>query len=122
MWRINYFDMSADDPNRAMNFYTKVFGWKFKKWNGPFDYWLAITGDSSEKGIDGGIGRRQEPGDHVLNFIDVPSIDAVSKLVVENGGMIVRDKQSVPGVGFMVIIQDPEKNRIGLIQQDSNAP
>jgi len=72
MSRVNYFDMSADNPERAMNFYKNVFAWRFEKWNGPFDYWLAMTGDPKEAGIDGGIAQRTDPNSRIMNFIDVP--------------------------------------------------
>ena len=26
-----YFEIQADEPNRAVNFYKEVFGWKFEK-------------------------------------------------------------------------------------------
>jgi predicted enzyme related to lactoylglutathione lyase len=34
MPRISYLDFSADDPERAVNFYNKVFGWQINKWDG----------------------------------------------------------------------------------------
>ncbi len=30
-----HFEIHADDPKRAMKFYTDVFGWKFEQWNPP---------------------------------------------------------------------------------------
>jgi predicted enzyme related to lactoylglutathione lyase len=45
MPRIIHFDVPADDPKRAQKFYQDVFGWKFDKWNGPMEYWMAKTGD-----------------------------------------------------------------------------
>ena len=35
MSRVIHFDIEADDPQRAAEFYTKVFGWKISKWEGP---------------------------------------------------------------------------------------
>ena len=35
-----YFEIQADDPERAIGFYTAVFGWGFTKVTGlPIDYW-----------------------------------------------------------------------------------
>ena len=39
-----HFDLSADDPDRAITFYSNAFGWKFDKWQGPFEYWVITTG------------------------------------------------------------------------------
>ena len=34
MSRVIHFDLSADNPERAAEFYEKVFGWKVNKWGG----------------------------------------------------------------------------------------
>ena len=61
MPRVTHFEIPADDPERAADFYRKVFGWEIKKWDGPVDYWLVTTGSADEPGIDGGIAKA-EPG------------------------------------------------------------
>ena len=55
MARVSHFEITADNPKRAAEFYEKAFGWKFTDWGGPFTYLLATTGDKSEIGIDGAI-------------------------------------------------------------------
>ena len=35
MPRVIHFELSADDPARAVKFYDEVFGWKTQKWDGP---------------------------------------------------------------------------------------
>jgi len=57
MPRVIHFEIPADDPARAVKFYEAVFGWKIEKWNGPMDYWLAMTGEQEQPGIDGAITR-----------------------------------------------------------------
>ena len=49
-----HFDITANVPQRLVNFYGELFGWKFEKWGGPMEYWLIRTGDS-QPGIDGGL-------------------------------------------------------------------
>jgi len=53
MTRVVHFEIHADDPERAAAFYRSVFGWEIRKWDGPFDYWLVMTGPREEMGIDG---------------------------------------------------------------------
>lgn len=120
MWRVNYFDVSADDPERAMNFYREVFGWKFEKWKGSFDYWLIMTGNPDEPGIDGGIAKREDPNARIMNFIDVPSVDECVKKIISHGGKILQEKQTIPAVGYIVIFQDIERNMFGILQTDLN--
>src|SRR5207253_2506528 len=47
---VAYFEIQADDPERAVEFYRSVFGWRFAKADGlPIPYWRIET-----DGIRGG--------------------------------------------------------------------
>ncbi|UCC76738.1 MAG: VOC family protein, partial [Anaerolineales bacterium] len=61
MGRVVHFEFNVPNPQRAAEFYQRVFGWKIEKWQGPLDYWLVMTGDEAEPGIDGGIGPSDGP-------------------------------------------------------------
>lgn len=37
MAKVIHFEIPADDPDRAVAFYTQAFGWKIESWGGPFD-------------------------------------------------------------------------------------
>ncbi len=56
-----HFEIHAGNPQRAIDFYTTLFGWKFTQW-GTEPYWLITTGDASEPGIDGGLLPRRGAG------------------------------------------------------------
>jgi predicted enzyme related to lactoylglutathione lyase len=121
MLRVVHFEINADDPERALRFYERVFGWNFTKWEGPMDYWLIKTGEEDEPGIDGGLMRRQDPNAAVIDTIDVPSVDAYVKKVQENGGEIVQPKTAVPGVGYVAYFKDTEGNPFGIMESDESA-
>ncbi len=118
MPRVEYFEINADDPKRAMGFYENVFGWKFERWKGPFEYWLARTGDKGEEGIDGGVQRRTDPRATVINYIGVKDIDELLRKIVVHGGKVVQQKTAVPGVGYVIMFQDTEGNILGVMQED----
>ena len=118
MPRVEYYEINADDPQRAMTFYKEVFGWRFESWNGPFEYWLARTGDKGEKGIDGGIQRRTDPRAMVVNYIGVRDIDELVRKIVMHHGKIIQQKTAVPGVGWVIMFQDTEGNIFGAMQED----
>jgi predicted enzyme related to lactoylglutathione lyase len=59
MPRVVHFEIHADDPQRAIAFYSKLFGWEFNSWGGPMEYYLIKTGPEESRGIDGGMIRRQ---------------------------------------------------------------
>ena len=122
MSRVVHFEISADDPERAVQFYTRAFGWQVQKWNGGGeDYWLVTTGDKSEPGINGGINRRSNQPTPTVNTIDVASIDAAVSKVTANGGKVVAPKMPVPGIGWLAYCTDTEGNQFGMMQRDENA-
>jgi predicted enzyme related to lactoylglutathione lyase len=121
MPRVVHFELPADEPERAIAFYTEVFGWKIEKWEGPMEYWLVMTGPEDEPGIDGGLAKRADPSTGVENTIDVDDVDKYIALVEANGGKIIRPKSAVPGVGWLAYCEDTEGNRFGLMQSDTEA-
>jgi len=76
-----HFEIPAENPERAINFYSTVFGWKFDKWAGPADYWLITTGDSGEPGINGGLLPRRDPAQPCVNMVGVSNLDDMLKTV-----------------------------------------
>jgi predicted enzyme related to lactoylglutathione lyase len=61
MNRVTHFEIYTDDPEAVLPFYQRVFGWKFNKFEGgPIEYWLVITGDDKDPGINGGMTRPRE--------------------------------------------------------------
>jgi uncharacterized protein len=122
MPKVMHFEISADDPKRAMAFYDKVFGWKYQKYEGGnMDYWLVTAGEKSEPGINGAIQPRTQLPQSVISTIMVDSIDDTITKIIENGGQIVVPKMEIPKVGVMVYFQDTEGNIFGAMQADPNA-
>lgn len=121
MNRVEHFDILADDPERAINFYSDVFGWKIEKWEGPTDYWLVTTGPDDQAGINGGIGKREDPAQSVINTIGVASLDEFVEKITAAGGKVVAPKMTIPGVGYFALCQDTEGNSFGLMEEDTSA-
>ena len=124
MPRVIHFEIHADEPQRAIDFYQAIFGWNFHKWEGPMDYWLITTGPDDQPGINGGLMKRQGviDGQAVIAYvctIDVASVDESAATVESKGGQIVMPKMAVPGVGWLVYCKDSEGNIFGIMQ---NAP
>lgn len=121
MKRVVHFDISADNPERAVKFYTDVFGWKIQKWDGPMDYWLVTTGPDDEPGINGGIAARKAPSETTTNTIDVPSVDAFVGKITEAGGKVIMPKAPIQGVGYFAVCLDTEGNPFGIMEEDQEA-
>ena len=126
MGRVVHFEIHADDPARACNFYRDIFGWKIEQWGGPADYWLITTGPKTEPGIDGAITKRQGliDGQAVIAYvctIDVPSLDATLDKVMAHGGTLALPKMAVATVGWLAYCKDTEGNIFGIMQADPSA-
>ena len=120
MARITHFDFSAHKPEQLIPFYEDIFGWKFDKWDGPMEYWLVTTGPDDKPGINGGLVKRQTDSS-ALNTMEVEDIDSTLEKVSAQGGKVVTGKAPIPSVGWFAQIEDPEHNRLGLMQPDENA-
>jgi predicted enzyme related to lactoylglutathione lyase len=111
----------AKEPQQAVDFYSKVLGWKFQKWDNPtMDYWLITTGDEKLPGINGGLG----PGDPVkaiVNTIGVADLDATLMRIVQHGGKVLQPRGPLPGVGWYAAFEDSVGNQFGLMQSDPAA-
>ena len=116
-----HFEIPAENPQRAIDFYSSVFGWKFNKWDGPMEYWLISTGDAAEPGINGGLMPRQHPEQPCVNTIGVVNLDASLKAVAGKGGLEVVPKMAVPGVGWLAYCKDTEGHIFGMMQNDPSA-
>ena len=120
MSRVVHFEVMADDPARAVEFYQKVFGWEVTKWDGPEDYWLTSTGTDDQPGINGGI-MKSQGAPMAVNTIDVASVDDMAAKVEASGGKVVVPKTTVPGIGYMVYCLDTEGVMFGLMEMDTSA-
>ena len=105
-----------------MKFYKNVFGWKFDKWQGPFDYWLVTTGEDREPGINGGLNKKMETIPAcTVNTIVVQSVDATIRKIVKNGGKVIREKTAIPGMGYLAYCTDADGVLFGIMESDISA-
>lgn len=120
-----HFEIHATDPERAIEFYTAVFGWKFERW-GDVPYWVIDTGEGT--GINGGLVPRQGPPPAAdapvhgfVNTIPVDDLDAVIATAESSGGTVALPKQYMPTVGHLAYYKDPDNNIFGILQPDPPA-
>jgi len=116
-----HFEIPAENPQRAIDFYGKLFGWAFTKWEGPMDYWLITTGQDPEPGINGGLMPRRDPNQPCVNTIGVANLDESLAVALANGGSIAVPKMPVPGVGWLAYCKDTEGHIFGMMQSDPSA-
>jgi predicted enzyme related to lactoylglutathione lyase len=125
MPRVIHFEIHAEDPQRAADFYTQLLGWEFTPWAG-MDYLVIKTGEPGAPGIDGGLLRRQGAidGTAVIAYVctvDVADLDATLEKALALGGQLALPKMPIPGVGWLAYAKDTEGNIFGMMQNDPSA-
>ena len=118
---VQHFEIPADDVERAITFYKGVFDWTIQKLSNPEDsskdYWFFDTKDQNgNKGIGGGLMKRQAPEHSVTNYITVQSVDDYASKIEEAGGKVIMPKTEIPDMGYIIVFLDTESNMFGLYE------
>jgi len=126
---IVHFEIPADDPERAAQFYRDLFGWRINRWENPngIEYWLVETVPTDEKGapvrpgVNGGLMPRMYPGQQPVNYIAVRSVDEAVAKAERLGAKLMMGKTPVPGMGWFAQMSDPEGNVLAVWETDNAA-
>ena len=116
--RVIHFEIPADDPQAAIEFYGGVFGWGFTQF-GDMPYWTIETGEGA--GIDGGLMPKNGPDHPVTNVINVDDVETYCAKIEAAGGIVVVPKMAIPGIGYCAYFKDPSGNIMGVYHSDRTA-
>jgi predicted enzyme related to lactoylglutathione lyase len=97
----------SDDPKRAQDFYTQLFGWGTETFKpGEMDYTMIASGGKTH----GGFSKAMEgaPPPHWLGHINVENLDETLEKVKGAGGTLAAGPFDMSEVGRMAIIRDPQ--------------
>ena len=125
-----HFEIHATEPQRLVDFYTGLLGWRFSRW-GEFPYWTIDTGEGAignvagqaGHGINGGLTQRQGAapevgapvnGNRLVVGVD-GDVDRLMRRGIELGGREAVAAADMPGVGRVGYLLDPDNNIFGLI-------
>ena len=123
------FEIQAGILERAIKFYTDVFGWSIKKWEGrKLDYWLIETcPEGTQDGINGGImkGQFDNSADNCVVsgyvcIINVENIDVTIKKIMDAGGTLVMPKFNLATKGDLAYFKDTEGNVFAILHEAEN--
>jgi predicted enzyme related to lactoylglutathione lyase len=124
-----HFEIHATEPQRLVDFYSELLGWRFKQW-GDQPYWSIDTGEgaignvagTAGHGINGGLTQRRGPrpdiGAPVMGcdvVIGVDDVDGLMRRGVELGGREATPAEDMQGIGRVGYLLDPDNNVFGLI-------
>jgi len=119
-----YFEIQADNLNRAKDFYGGIFGWRFSRAEGlPIEYWRIET-----DGPRGGLLQRpaaapapQQGTNAFVCSMEVADFEPTATKILSRGGRVALPKFAVPGVCWQGYFLDAEGNTFGIFQPDPNA-
>jgi predicted enzyme related to lactoylglutathione lyase len=121
---VSHFAINADDPEASQRFYRATFGWRFEPW-GPPGFFHVQRSDGELPGPIGALqGRRQlldEPTNGFECTVAVDDVAAVEASATSNGGRILMERSTIPGVGHLIFLADPAGNVVGAMQYESAA-
>jgi len=123
MANIAYFEIPADNVDRAKHFYKNLLGWKIAPIMTPtmdlksmaaMEYQEITLGEPTIGTMNMGGMYKRQMGEGIKSYVMVEDIDKVLAKVEKLGGKIVMPKEMIKGVGLVAIIQDTEGNGIGI--------
>ena len=127
MDKVEHFEIPADDTERALDFYRKVFNWELNPVPGV-DYirLLTIRVDSKYSSprpfeVNGAIIKRDKMVTTPLVTISVDGMDSKIKKISDEGGKILVGKTEFGNRGYTAYFKDTEGNVMGLWQVRSRA-
>jgi predicted enzyme related to lactoylglutathione lyase len=122
MNKVVHFEIPFENKQRAMDFYSKSFGWQLQDMP-DMNYVMANTvavGQDyrpTEPGaINGGLFQRPKEAPTPTIYVGVDSVDEAIQKVQAAGGKVVTPKTPIPGMGAYGRIADTEGNVIGLFE------
>ncbi len=115
-----WFEIPADNMERAKSFYQNLFGWNVSPIPNMADYWHVDTG-GADQSPDAGLMKRKHPGQGITNYVLVKSVSAAVVEVEKLGGKVCVPKTAVPSMGHFAICQDTENNTFGVWEMDQSA-
>lgn len=120
---IVWFEIPADNLDRARSFYSKLFGWKIAPFPGMpgGSQYLHIDTGGPDASPDGGIMPRHFAEEPITNYVIVPSVAKAAAKVEKLGGKICKQKTAIPQMGYFVVCQDTEGNIFALWERNEKA-
>ena len=113
---VTWFEIPVKDVDRAMEFYTAVFGFEFHRAQDGAQQWAFFPFPEHRAGGSLTLAEGYEPGSDgpiIFLYAGQDLREPLSR-VEAAGGRVVRGRTSVGEHGFVAWIQDTEGNRIGM--------
>jgi len=115
---VNWFEIPANDFDRAVNFYNSLFDYEFHKVNMMGTEMAFFPGEVKNQGAAGAIvkGEGYSPTENgsLIYFTAGDDLSQVLGKVESAGGKVTLPKTAIGENGFIAHLIDSEGNKIGL--------
>lgn len=104
-------EYNVTDIERSKDFYGALFGWDFRQFTDD----MVVFGQG-ETHIGGLMKGEPDCGGSPSLWFKVDSLDETGAKAQQMGGKIAGEKGEVPGVGWSMLLHDPDGNSVGIVQ------
>lgn len=114
---VGYFEIPVNDLDRAIAFYTHVFGYEFERTEIDGNEMAWFPFDATAPGISGALAQGDSyiPNPKgTLIYFNSDNIDDTLNKVNSSGGKTLYPKTSIGELGWVAEFEDSEGNRIAL--------
>ena len=121
--RIGWHELVTGDVERAKAFYGKLLGWEVEVFKpGEFDYQMISSGGTAHGGFL--PSEQLAPGapPHWLAYVYVESAEDIARRAKAAGGSVIHGPTTIPEVGTIVVVADPQGAAIAAIQGAGETP
>jgi uncharacterized protein len=115
MPNVVHVEIRADVPQRAVQFYSAVFGWDARKRPGQGEQFV-IHEQPGSGGVKMTVGKRTNR-DSVVPRFEVSSINDAIKKIYQSGGKVVAKRKEIPRIGSLAYCHDSEGNTFSIFER-----
>jgi len=114
---VSWIEHSGPDSSAAKKFYQDILGWQIAEM--PMQDGSSYTGIMAGESAIGGFSPRSDSSAAWTIFISVDDVDGKTQKAKNQGATILSGPMSIPGVGRMTTLLDPQGARISLFNAES---
>jgi predicted enzyme related to lactoylglutathione lyase len=123
--RIIWHDCMTPEPDRAITFYTKLFGWTITTWDGagtPYHQWTnqGRTLGGSMRLPEEAVKAGAVP--HWMMYVLAADADASFALATSLGATVFVPVTAIPSIGRFAVLADPQGAAFALFQPVGEEP
>jgi predicted enzyme related to lactoylglutathione lyase len=118
-----WYELVSPDPGASRTFYDAVLGWEIDAASPPgMDYRMIATGNGNVGGVMRLTDEMAAGGatPKWLFYIAVEDVDATAAAITAAGGAVLMPAWSIPGIGRMAVVADPQGIPFYIMRGDSD--